>query len=93
MTVCGRTPHPALGLVIDTLHKRIDANTITTLQGYAPLGLPTGVLAVDRAYTDQAADHFTWPVHLARPRQSRRPRPPPAWTTRPSTPRRSDSPG
>jgi hypothetical protein len=58
----GHFPQLALGLVIDTPHKRIGANAITTLQGFLPLGLPVGILAVDRAYTDQAADHFARPA-------------------------------
>ncbi|WP_344922075.1 hypothetical protein [Streptosporangium oxazolinicum] len=51
-----------LGLVIDTPHKRVGQNAITTLHGFAPLGLPVGALAVDRAYTDQATEHFARPA-------------------------------
>ncbi|MGI5286708.1 hypothetical protein ACQEVF_25680 [Nonomuraea polychroma] len=55
-------PQLALGLVVDTPHKRIGANAITTLSSLADLGLPTRFAAVDRAYTDQAADHFARPA-------------------------------
>ncbi|NRQ38874.1 hypothetical protein HII36_44695 [Nonomuraea sp. NN258] len=61
-TTRGHFPQLALGLVIDTPHKRIGVNAIATLQGFLPLGLPTGILSVDRAYTDQAADHFARPA-------------------------------
>ncbi|MEV1001766.1 hypothetical protein [Nonomuraea sp. NPDC050202] len=69
LTVAART-HPALGsfpqlalaLVLDTPHKRIGANAITTLKPLATLGLPAAFAAVDRAYTDQAADHFARPA-------------------------------
>ncbi|RBQ13935.1 hypothetical protein DP939_43385 [Spongiactinospora rosea] len=55
-------PQLALGLVVDTPHKRIGANAITTLTSLAGLGLPSRFAAVDRAYTDQAADHFARPA-------------------------------
>jgi hypothetical protein len=58
----GAYPQLALGLVVDTPHKRIGHAAITTLNGIARLGLPPGALAVDRAYTDQAADHFARPA-------------------------------
>ncbi|MFI0424061.1 hypothetical protein [Spongiactinospora sp. 9N601] len=55
-------PQLALGLVVDTPHKGIGANAITTLTSLAGLGLPARFAAVDRAYTDQAADHFARPA-------------------------------
>ncbi|WP_143121016.1 hypothetical protein [Streptosporangium canum] len=61
-TTLGTYPQLVLGLVIDTPHKRIGQNAITTLHGFAPLGLPVGALAVDRAYTDQATEHFARPA-------------------------------
>jgi hypothetical protein len=58
LTVAARTrsapgsfPQLALGLVLDTPHKRIGANAITTLKPLATLGLPTAFAVVDRAYT------------------------------------------
>ncbi|GAA4234274.1 hypothetical protein FHR32_002741 [Streptosporangium album] len=58
----GHHPQLALGLVIDTPHRRIGPAAITTLTGIAPLGLPTGTIAVDRAYTDQKTEHFAQPA-------------------------------
>nr|WP_260407585.1 transposase [Planomonospora venezuelensis] len=58
----GTHPQLALGLVIDTPHRRVGPAAITALDAVASLGLPTGTLAVDRAYTDQAADHFARPA-------------------------------
>ncbi|WP_405141997.1 hypothetical protein OG589_32825 [Sphaerisporangium sp. NBC_01403] len=55
-------PQLALGLVVDTPGKRIGENAITALTGLTPLGLPAGLLAVDRAYTDQTAQHFAIPA-------------------------------
>ncbi|MEO3875294.1 hypothetical protein ABGB18_41460 [Nonomuraea sp. B12E4] len=69
LTVAARTrstpgsfPQLALGLVLDTPHKRIGADAITTLRPLAELGLPAAFAVVDRAYTDQAADHFARPA-------------------------------
>ncbi|MFG1617856.1 hypothetical protein ACGFI3_34295 [Nonomuraea wenchangensis] len=69
LTVAARTrsalgsfPQLALGLVLDTPHKRIGANAITTLKPLAVLGLPTAFAAVDRAYTDQQPGHFARPA-------------------------------
>ncbi|MER5426296.1 hypothetical protein [Streptosporangium roseum] len=58
----GSFPQLALGLVLDTPHKRIGADAITTLRPLAGLGLPAAFAVVDRAYTDQAADHFARPA-------------------------------
>ncbi|MET7459623.1 hypothetical protein [Nonomuraea sp. NPDC005501] len=60
--VLGSFPQLALGLVLDTPHKRIGANAITTLTPLAGLGLPARFAAVDRAYTDQIAQHFARPA-------------------------------
>ncbi|MEV0150395.1 MULTISPECIES: hypothetical protein [unclassified Nonomuraea] len=69
LTVAARTrsasgsfPQLALGPVLDTPHKRIGANAITTLKPLAALGLPTGFAVVDRAYTDQQPGHFAQPA-------------------------------
>ncbi|MET7328454.1 hypothetical protein [Nonomuraea sp. NPDC005650] len=69
LTVAARTrpalgsfPQLALGLVLDTPHKRIGANAITTLKPLAALGLPAAFAAVDRAYTDQQPSHFAQPA-------------------------------
>ncbi|WP_431916378.1 hypothetical protein [Nonomuraea jabiensis] len=48
--------------MVNTPHKRIGANAIITLTPLADLGLPARFAAVDRAYTDQAADHFARPA-------------------------------
>lgn len=53
-----RHPQLALGAVLDTGGKRAGPNAIHTLQAARALGLPTGILAADRAYTDQTAEHF-----------------------------------
>ncbi|MEU9835894.1 hypothetical protein AB0D67_30535 [Streptosporangium sp. NPDC048047] len=58
----GTHPQLALGLVLDTPHRRVGPAAITALDAIASLGLPTGTLAVDRAYTDQSADHFARPA-------------------------------
>ncbi|MFI9239547.1 hypothetical protein [Streptomyces sp. NPDC053079] len=57
-----RHPQLALGFVLDTPGKRIGPNAIHALKTLVPLGLPTGVLAADRAYTDQTTDHFARPA-------------------------------
>ena len=53
-----RHPQLALGLVLDTGGKRPGPNAVHTLHALAPLGLPIGLLAADRAYTDQTTEHF-----------------------------------
>ncbi|MEV5508565.1 hypothetical protein [Streptomyces orinoci] len=55
-------PQLALGFVLDTPGKRIGPNAIHALKALTPLGLPTGVLAADRAYTDQTTAHFAQPA-------------------------------
>ncbi|GAA3257727.1 hypothetical protein [Nonomuraea helvata] len=69
LTVAARTrpalgsfPQLALGLVLDTPHKRIGANAIATLKPLATLGFPTGFAVADRAYTDQQPGHFAQPA-------------------------------
>ncbi|MFK4039372.1 hypothetical protein ACI2LC_26545 [Nonomuraea wenchangensis] len=69
LTVAARTrpalgsfPQLALGLVLDTPHKRIGANAITTLKPLAALGLPAAFAVADRAYTDQQPGHFARPA-------------------------------
>ncbi|MEV4375194.1 hypothetical protein AB0J71_49700 [Nonomuraea sp. NPDC049637] len=69
LTVAARTrsalglfPQLALGLVLDTPHKRIGANAISTLKLLATLDLPTAFAVVDRAYTDQQPAHFAQPA-------------------------------
>ncbi|NUW03076.1 hypothetical protein [Streptomyces sp. CAI 127] len=57
-----RHPQLALGLVLDTPGKRIGPNAVHSLARLAQLGFPTGLLAADRAYTDQIAEHFAQPV-------------------------------
>lgn len=61
-TVGGPFPQLALGLVLDTPHKRIGANAITTLTPLTQLGFPTAFAVVDRAYTDQQPAHFAQPA-------------------------------
>jgi hypothetical protein len=58
------SPHPqlALGLVLDTPGKRIGPNAIHALTTLVPLGFPAGLLAADRAYTDQTTAHFSQPA-------------------------------
>ncbi|GHF46166.1 hypothetical protein [Streptomyces morookaense] len=58
------TEHPqlALGLVLDSPGKRLGPNAIHALGALAPFGFPAGVLAVDRAYTDQTTPHFAEPA-------------------------------
>ncbi|WP_431916404.1 hypothetical protein [Nonomuraea jabiensis] len=65
LTVAARTrpalgsfPQLALGLVLDTPHKHIGANAITTLKPLTALGLPAAFAVVDRAYTDRQPGHF-----------------------------------
>jgi len=53
-----RHPQLALGAVLDTGGKRVGPNAVHTLGQLRRLGLPTGVLAADRAYTDQTSEHF-----------------------------------
>jgi hypothetical protein len=53
-----RHPQLALGAVLDTGGKRVGPNAVHTLDRLRRLGLPTGVLAADRAYTDQTSEHF-----------------------------------
>ncbi|WP_414168816.1 hypothetical protein ACMATS_22340 [Streptoverticillium reticulum] len=55
-------PQLALGLVVDTPGKRIGPNAIHALKTLTPLGFPAGILAVDRAYTDQITAHFAEPA-------------------------------
>ncbi|MFF5828900.1 hypothetical protein ACFY8H_12590 [Streptomyces bacillaris] len=57
-----RLPQLALGLVLDTPGKRIGPNAVHSLARLAQLGFPTGLLAADRSYTDQIAEHFAQPV-------------------------------
>lgn len=57
-----RHPQLALGLVLDTPGKRIGPNAVHSLTQLAPFGFPTGLLAADRAYTDQITEHFAQPV-------------------------------
>ncbi|WP_431916367.1 hypothetical protein [Nonomuraea jabiensis] len=61
-TALGSFPQLALGLVLDTPHKRIGANAIATLKPLATLGFPTGFAVADRAYTDQQPSHFAQPA-------------------------------
>ncbi|MFJ5608783.1 hypothetical protein ACIQCJ_05285 [Streptomyces sp. NPDC093221] len=57
-----RHPQLALGLVLDTPGKRIGPNAVHSLAQLAPFGFPTGLLAADRAYTDQTTENFAQPV-------------------------------
>ncbi|WP_432746596.1 hypothetical protein H7827_18420 [Streptomyces sp. JH002] len=58
-------PQLALGLVLDAPGKRIGPNAIHALNQLVPFGFPAGLLAADRAYTDQTTDHFAKPArHL-----------------------------
>ncbi|MEV1179217.1 hypothetical protein, partial [Nonomuraea sp. NPDC049784] len=61
-SVLGSFPHLALGLVLDTPHKRIGADAITTLRPLTGLGLPAAFAVVDRAYTNQQPAHFAQPA-------------------------------
>ncbi|QMU72863.1 hypothetical protein [Streptacidiphilus sp. P02-A3a] len=53
-----RHPQLALGAVLDTGGKRPGPNAVHTLTRLAELDLPSGILAADRAYTDQTTEHF-----------------------------------
>ncbi|MFJ5233168.1 hypothetical protein ACIQBJ_25145 [Kitasatospora sp. NPDC088391] len=55
-------PQLALGAVLDSPGKRIGPNTVHALTVLVPLGLPVGLLAADRAYTDQKSEHFQQPA-------------------------------
>ncbi|GAB2710480.1 hypothetical protein [Kitasatospora kifunensis] len=55
-------PQLALGAVLDTPGKRIGPNAVHVLTTLATLGLPVGLLAADRAYTDQKSEHFQQPA-------------------------------
>lgn len=57
-----RHPQLVLGLVLDTPGKRIGPNAIHGLTELVPFGFPTGILASDRAYTDQVSEHFAQPA-------------------------------
>jgi hypothetical protein len=61
-TATERHPQMAVGLVLDTPGTRIGPNALTTLHSLRPLGLPTRLLAADRAYTDQTHEHFAGPA-------------------------------
>ncbi|NYF42875.1 hypothetical protein [Streptosporangium sandarakinum] len=61
-SVSGSFPQLALGLVLDTPHKRIGANAITTLKPLVALGFPAAFAVADRAYTDQQSAHFAQPA-------------------------------
>ncbi|MFJ7910059.1 hypothetical protein [Kitasatospora sp. NPDC096204] len=58
----GKHPQLALGLVLDTPGKRVGPNAVHALNALSPLGLPIGLLAADRAYTDQRSEHFQQPA-------------------------------
>ncbi|MFE4976139.1 hypothetical protein ACFRAR_29060 [Kitasatospora sp. NPDC056651] len=57
-TRTSRHPQLILGAVLDSPGKRIGPNAVHTLQALVPLGLPIGLLAADRAYTDQTTENF-----------------------------------
>ncbi|MGW6691552.1 hypothetical protein [Streptomyces sp. NPDC054961] len=57
-----RHPQLVLGLVLDSPGKRIGPNAIHSLTALAPFSFPTGILASDRAYTDQVSTHFAQPA-------------------------------
>ncbi|MCX4964118.1 hypothetical protein OHA98_04660 [Streptomyces sp. NBC_00654] len=57
-----RHPQLALGLVLDTPGKRVGPTAVRSLTQLAPFGFPTGLLAADRACTDQITEHFAQPV-------------------------------
>ncbi|MFD8866395.1 hypothetical protein ACFV1F_18825 [Streptomyces sp. NPDC059590] len=57
-----RHPQLALGLVLDTPGKRTGPNAVHALTALVPFGFPTGILAADRAYTDQTGPHFAQPA-------------------------------
>ncbi|MFI6176419.1 hypothetical protein ACIA8R_12890 [Nonomuraea sp. NPDC051191] len=93
-SVLGSFPQLALGLVLDTPHKRIGANAITTLKPLPTLGLPAAFAVVDRAYTDQQSAHFAQPARelgyrLALDYKADQL---PVWTTPPLAAHRKNSP-
>ncbi|MFI6690110.1 hypothetical protein [Streptomyces sp. NPDC050485] len=55
-------PQLVLGLVLDTPGKRIGPNAVHALTKLVPFGFPAGILAADRAYTDQVSEHFSQPA-------------------------------
>ncbi|MFD7018523.1 hypothetical protein [Streptomyces sp. NPDC059928] len=55
-------PQLALGLVLDTPGKRTGPNAIQALTKLVPFGFPAGLLASDRAYTDQIPENFALPA-------------------------------
>jgi hypothetical protein len=55
-------PQLALGLALDAPGKRTGPNAVHALTQLVPLGLPTGLLIADRAYTDQLSPHFATPA-------------------------------
>ncbi|MEV7928525.1 hypothetical protein [Kitasatospora sp. NPDC088779] len=57
-TRVSRHPQLILGAALDSPGKRVGPNAVHTLQALVPLGLPIGLLAADRAYTDQVTEHF-----------------------------------
>ena len=57
-----RHPQLLMGLVLDTPGKQLGPNAIHALKRLTPFGLPTGLLAADRAYTDQTTEHFAKPA-------------------------------
>jgi hypothetical protein len=61
-TRASRHPQLALGAVLDTGGKRAGPGAIHTLTVLRGLGLPAGILAADRAYTDQTSEHFQAPA-------------------------------
>ncbi|WP_206502386.1 hypothetical protein [Streptomyces chrestomyceticus] len=60
-----RIAHLALGLVVDRPGRRTGANAIMLLTQLAELGLPPGILAVDRLYTDVRPEKFARPAPWA----------------------------
>lgn len=57
-----RHPQLALGAVLDTPGKRVGPNAVHALTALQPFGFPAGLLAADRAYTDQTSPHFSTPA-------------------------------
>ncbi|WP_150494604.1 hypothetical protein [Streptomyces kanamyceticus] len=58
----GRIAHIVLGLAVDHPGRRTGRNAVTLLTPLAELGLPAGMLAVDRLYTDARPESFALPV-------------------------------
>lgn len=58
----GRIAQIVLGLVVDHPGRRTGPNAITLLGPLAGLGLPAGILAVDRLYTDARPETFALPA-------------------------------